>query len=270
MGRFDLRRLLLAVSCLSVVTVTSPAMNTPALALPLNGFTGFSTDTFSIVNFAVVPPNDPFAGILSSTYNPGPIGVPPVPAGPAFNFNPNNYTYLYQVSNTGAAATITGFDFKPGVTGTTIGTFANPALRLDFLNNGSVVNATGNNLQGAGSFGLAATPNPNIVGAGTNQLSLLPGNRLGWVFSGLTPGNTSPVFGFQSPFSPSTPGGLGGGVISGSLPNGVPLTNSIFGIPGAEKSVSGAPEPGTVLLIGSGLVGLVGLRRKQRSHKTSN
>lgn len=257
------KRRRLGIACMAFILSISVGMVHLAHAAPLNGFTGFSPDSFSIVNFAVLPPNDPFTGVLSSTYTPGAIGVPPVSPGPAFNFNPNNYTYLYQVANTGSATTITGFDFKPGVTGTTIGTFTNPALRLDFLNNGSVVNATGNNLQGPSSFGLATSPNPHTTGVATNQLSLLPGNRLAWQFSGLTPGNTSPVFGFQSPFAPGTPGGLGGGVIQGSLPNGASITNSIFGLPGAERTVSGAPEPSTMLLLGTGVLGLLAWRRKQ-------
>ncbi len=131
---------------------------------PLQFFTGNAAapGVGAVVNFAVLPPGSAFNGLLSNYYTPS-SGSPV--------FNDTRYTYLYQVANT-STSTLNNFTlpktgpFPGGVClgvprecghgAFSTGSFTSGNVRLDFLNNGALVNAQGNNLQGAGSFGIAA------------------------------------------------------------------------------------------------------------------
>jgi hypothetical protein len=126
---------------------------------------GFAT-TFSgiggggqgnIVDFAVLRPNSAFDNILSSSYAPF-QGSP--------SFDSSKWTYLYQVANAAPSVnpqTLQSFAFSPpqqsGIQNfaTSIGTFSAGNFRLDFTNEGTIVNAQGNNLQSVNDFGLAAS-----------------------------------------------------------------------------------------------------------------
>lgn len=259
---------------LSIGTVsTSHAVPIPPLGDPLRlvgdplqYFTGHSVGALgpsTVVNFAVLPPGSVFNGVLSNNYAPS-IGSP--------GFNDTRYTYLYQVGNTSPSPlTLTTFTIpdlhpfpgsvclgQPPVCGhgpISQGSFSAGNFRLDMLNGGAVVNAQGNNLQGASSFGLAGRPvsGNDLVHVATSPLGT---HDLSWKFQsqsgGIPPGSTSPLFGFQTNDTPI----IGSGVITGVFANGLPFRTPVFGI-------AVAPEPGTILLLGSGLIGLVGWRRKQ-------
>lgn len=234
----------------------------PSQAVVLGDFTGFSNTQFPTVNFAVLSPNTVgFSGVLESVFNRGgSVPDPTSPSGRSPGFDSGQYTYLYQLANK-TSATISSFTIP--TTATTWGTYAGGNFRLDFLNNGTVVNAQGNNLQGAGSLGIAGrTVSGNDLVAVAASGVKSP-NGIEWRFQsgggGIAPGSTSPLFGYQSPNGPVS----GGGVITGFFPSGASL-----GSLGSVQGISVAPEPGTVLLLGSGLVGLVSLRRKKQIQKT--
>ena len=233
---------------------------------PLQFFTGSSAGALgpgTVVNFAVLPPGSAFNGLLSNNYTASP-GSP--------GFNDTRYTYLYQVANTSTSSVALnnftlpqtgpfpgslclGVPVNCGHGAFSTGSFNAGNLRLDFLNNGALVNAQGNNLQGAGSFGIAGT---TVSGNSLISVAASPfGARdVSWQFQsqagGIAPGSTSPLLGYQTNDGPV----IGSGTISGTLANGTFFSTTVSGI-------AVAPEPGTILLLGSGLVGLIGWRRKR-------
>lgn len=256
MRRWTKLRAGLAVCALTATSLVGVA---PSQAVVLGDFTGFSNTQFPTVNFAVLSPNTAgFSGLLEGAFNRGgSVPDPTSPSGRSPSFDSGQYTYLYQIANK-TSATINSFTIP--TTATTWGTYAGGNFRLDFLNNGAVVNAQGNNLQGAGSLGIAGrtVSGNDLIGVAASGVK--SPNGIEWRFQsagvglgGIAPGSTSPLFGYQSPNGPVT----GGGVLTGLFPNGASL-----GSLGSVQGISVAPEPGTVLLLGSGLVGLVRLRRK--------
>lgn len=177
----------------------------------------------NIIDFAVLRPNSAFDNVLGSSYKPA-AGSPA--------FDSSKWTYLYQVANAapiigGTPSTIQSFGFNPiqqsGVPNlaTSVGTFDGNKLRFDFTNQGTIVNAQGNNLQSVNAFGINSSPIANSNGINVSTTSSprnVPGsNGLIWNFStgnfatgqnhilnGIQNGQTSPVFGFQSDASPRT------------------------------------------------------------------
>lgn len=230
---------------------------------PLQFFTGSAAALGSgtVVNFAVLPPGSVFNGLLSNNYTAS-SGSP--------GFNDTRYTYLYQVANT-STSTLANFTLPKtgpfpgslclgvplncGHGAFSTGSFNAGNFRLDFLNNGALVNAQGNNFQGAGSFGIAGqTVSGNSL---INVVASPFGARdVSWQFQsqagGIAPGSTSPLLGYQTNDGPV----IGSGIITGTLANGTFFSTTVSGI-------AVAPEPGTILLLGSGLVGLIGWRRKR-------
>lgn len=234
-------------------------------AVPIPEFTGHSVGQFYTVNFAVLPPSDPFLGLLSPLF---------VPAESAPKLDAGEFTYLYQIANPNYHASLNSFTLSDDARATTIGSFANSSLRVDFLDQGSVVNVpdirssacsfpncagdgAGGNLDGAKHFGIAVSANaaPGTTVSASAQ-SLAPGNQIAWAFTstGSFVG-TTPVFGYQSLNGPA----LGTGVLGGVAP-GPRIREWVSGI-----ATSTAPEPSTALLIGSGLFGLFAWRRQQVS-----
>lgn len=280
MGRWkaflrSMPRFLIALAILGSTTTVSTAHAVPIPPLgdplrlvgdPLQFFTGHSEGTLgsgTVVNFAVLPPGSVFNGLLSNNYTAS-SGSP--------GFNDTRYTYLYQVANTSTSSlAINNFTlpktgpFPGGVClgvprecghgAFSTGSFTAGNLRLDFLNNGTLVNAQGNNLQGAGSFGIAGT---TVSGNSLINVAASPfGARdVSWQFQsqagGIAPGATSPLLGYQTNDGPV----IGSGIISGRFADGTFFSTGVSGI-------AVAPEPGTILLLGSGLVGLIGWRRKR-------
>ena len=234
---------------------------------PLQFFTGHSAGapgSNTVINFAVLPPGSAFNGLLSNNYAPS-------QGSPAFN--DTRYTYLYQVANTSTSSLgLTSFTLKDagpfpggicfgqprecGHGAFSTGTFSAGNFRLDLLNGGSLVNAQGNNLQGASTFGIAGR---TVSGNSLVNVTASPfGTRdVSWQFQslagGIASGSTSPLLGYQTNDLPV----LGTGLISGSFANGASFDTRVSGI-------AVAPEPGTILIFGSGLVGLLGLRRKRQ------
>lgn len=264
---------LIALAILGSITTVSTAHAVPIPPLgdplrlvgdPLQFFTGHSAGALgpgTVVNFAVLPPGSAFNGLLSNNYTAS-SGSP--------GFNDTRYTYLYQVANTSTSSvSLNNFTlpktgpFPGGVClgvprecghgAFSTGSFNSGNFRLDFLNNGTLVNAQGNNLQGAGTFGIAGR---TVSGNSLISVAASPfGARdVSWQFQsqagGIAPGSTSPLLGYQTNDGPV----IGSGIISGTLANGTFFSTTVSGI-------AVAPEPGTILLLGSGLVGLVAWRR---------
>lgn len=264
---FDKRCGVLAVGLVIGILMMAGAPS-KTQAVPLPGFTGNFSGGFFVVNYAVLSPFDSFAGVLAGAY---------VPAQGNSGFDATKYTYLYQVASTGSSpynhiytSLQSEFSNSRPVSTTTIGAFVSGNLRLDFLNGGTIVNATGNNLQGASGLGIAArtVSGPEQIGVLTNPR--FSGNQTHpyWTFQGiLGSGLTGPLVGYQSTlgptfttgfldgfaeFSPGGPGFLAGGFAT--LPNAISTS---------------APEPNAALLIGSGVVGLLAWRRKRRLAKSA-
>lgn len=147
MKRFLWKRVragLVCVTLMGAALVTNPSM---ARAVAIPAFTGYGGGDTIIINYAVLSPFDSFAGVLAAAY---------VPAPGNSGFDASKYTYLYQVTNP-LSSPLAPFgarleSLEPTarhtvpVSTTTIGAFASGNLRLDFLNGGTIVNATGNNL----------------------------------------------------------------------------------------------------------------------------
>lgn len=262
MIRFVWKKLSFPIACMAVFGLASSFAQTTAHAVPLYGFTGSdvpfsaSSTISATVNYAVLPPFDPFGSVLSAAY---------VPAQGNPGFDSSKYTYLYQVANP-ASSHVTWTSFQPQfsaftpVATTSTGSFASGSFRLDFLNGGSIVNASGNNLQGAHSFGIGAR-----TVSGPERMEILS-NPFGgqshpystFLNQGLTPGFTSPLFGFQSNNGPTFTTGLLQGDVFG--PGGAYVAPvSLF----AAVPTAAAPEPGTLFLIGSGALGLFAWRWKK-------
>lgn len=262
MNRFEWKKLSVSIACMAVCGLISPFAHTMAHAVPLYGFTGndvplsASSTISATVNYAVLPPFDPFGSVLANAY---------VPAQGNPGFDSSKYTYLYQVANP-ASSHVTWTSFQPQfsaftpVSTTSTGSFASGSFRLDFLNGGSVVNASGNNLQGAQSFGIGAR-----TVSGPERMEILS-NPFGgqshpystFLNQGLTPGFTSPLFGFQSNNGPTFATGLLQGDVFGARSAFAAPVSMFVSVPSA-----GAPEPATLLLIGSGALGLFAWRWKK-------
>ena len=133
-------------------------------------------------------------------------------------------------------------------------------IKIDGASFDFLTDPTSSLVNGMDSFQISVTPLPPQPGA-----PFLPGNtvvgRADWVggggggslsFGGLTPwllpGDVSHVFGTFSPLPPIT-------VIANVLDTSSELSAKVY---------SPAPEPGTLLLLGSGLAGLAGYARLKR------
>ncbi|MBX3342161.1 MAG: hypothetical protein KF711_11260 [Nitrospira sp.] len=253
----------LAILCLLLGTPMIPGVPSKSEAVPLPGFTGnFELAGFGIVNYAVLSPFDSFSGVLAGGY---------VPAQGNSGFDASKYTYLYQVASMSPSPTnhvITSFqsEFKnsQAVSTTTVGAFTSGNLRLDFLNAGSIVNATGNNLQGPESLGIAArvVSGPEQIGVLTNPAFSGSQTHPYWSFQNLLgSGLTGPLVGYQSNLGPTmTIGFLDAFADFGSSTPGV-YTGGFVSVPNAISTT--APEPNAALVIGSGMLGLLALHRRR-------
>lgn len=239
----------------AIVTIPSKTM---AVAIP--GFTGHAESETIVINYAVLSPFDAFASVLAGAY---------VPAPGNSVFDASKYTYLYQVTNP-LSSPLAPFGarwesleptaaFTVPVSTTTIGAFASGNLRLDFLNGGTIVNATGNNLQGVDTLGIAAriVSEPEQVSVSSNP-TLSSGPTHPYWGVGVGVGLTSPLVGYQSSLAPT---------FATALVNGVELsvgafTSAFVEVPNAIPT--SAPEPTSLLPLSSGAAGLMFLRRKIR------
>lgn len=306
MHRCDWRRSISAAVCIVLLVFTSiictpSTSSADVLQLGLDpSVAGFAT-TFggiggngNIIDFAALRPNSAFDNTLAANYHPS-AGSPP--------FDPSKWTYLYQVANAGFAPggvshTLQSFGFNPvqqsGIRNeaTSVGTFGGGNLRFDFTTQGTIVNAQGNNLQGVNNFGIAERLLPsntlptNIINVSSSSL---PHGSTGliWNFAtnnftpgaqniqnGIQQGATSPIFGYQSDQFPASSTNLGpvlNGVIQGfgTIQTVTPLSG-VFNVPfGQSLTSSAAPEPSTLLLIGTGALGFVGLCRKRKIQTTT-
>jgi hypothetical protein len=243
-------------------------MCSPSYAVPMPGYTGHSENLNSVVNFAVLPPGDPFLNVLTPLFqSSGSSGA---------NLNPHQFTYLYQVTNYGSASPfsdITDLSFQSRGRVTAMGSFDAQGLRADFLDQGKMVDATGRlstvnflisgckfpscagdgpggDLDRAKGFGLAINQDPSPkVKMSTDGQALTNSNVLRWQFSGFAGGMTSPVFGYQSSDGPGLT------FANESVRGGV---GEILILPTAS-----APEPGTVFLMAFGVAGLTWWRWRQ-------
>ena len=238
-------------------------------AVPMPGYTGHSENLNSVVNFAVLPPGDPFLNVLTPLFQSS--------GNSAANLNPHEFTYLYQITNYGSASPfsdITDLSFQSRGRVTAIGSFDSQGLRADFLDQGKTIDATGRlstvnflvsgckfpscagdgpggDLDRAKGFGIAINQDPSQkVKMSTDGQALTNSNVLKWQFSGFSGGMTSPVFGYQSSDGPGLT------FANESVRGGV---GEILILPTAS-----AQEPATLLLMGSGIVGLAWWRRRVR------
>jgi len=244
------------------VMLMGPVVGTPsrALAVAIPGFTGYTGDQYGIINYAVLSPFDSFAGVLAGAYVPRPGDAA---------FDASKYTYLYQVASlptlTGTGVQVRWNGLEPEsraslpISATTVGWFASGNLRLDFLNGGAIVNAAGNNLQGVGSLGIAARTVSGLELITVIAPTCCGRGMVNWGFGGLSPGFTSPLVGYQSNFAPS----FGNAALNGIFapPGFDGFIEKTSGGPIPNAYATSAPEPGTVLLIGSGLLGVLAWRR---------
>lgn len=267
MSRLCWGRVRLSVACLvmlgSFVVATTPSKT---FAVPLPGFTGYIEGTGFypyVVNYAVLSPYDSFAGVLAAAY---------VPALGNTGFDASKYTYLYQIANPGTqplssfSATYAAFEPVAAqsnpVSSTTVGAFASGNFRLDFVNGGAVVNANGNNLQGADTLGIAARTVSGPNGVGSNPPFSGGPTHPYWAFS-TSPGFTTPLLGYQSTLGPTSATSLLSGFAFDAENNFGGFLSAFPSVPNAVSA--NAPEPSTLLLIGSGLVGLVVWRRTKQT-----
>jgi hypothetical protein len=220
---------------------------TPAASVPIGDATGHSNGFISTVNFAVLPPGDPFLNVLSPIFRPA--------DGVTVGLRQENYTYLYQITNRNSLhppppvfpppAFLAEFSVRAGGPVTTTGTFVQSGSHGEFLDYGRVldvmhqspctfprcgIDGPGGSLDGAAGFGIAIRPSAVHAPFVTNSSST------SWQFfepgaashtSRLYRGTTSPIVGYQSPHAPL----LGLGNNSFAL-DGAPLEN-ISGIRGA-------------------------------------
>lgn len=246
--------------------LTFGLMGSVSYAVPMPGYTGHSENLNSVVNFAVLPPGDPFLNALTPLFQSS--------GNSAANLNPHQFTYLYQITNYGSASPfsdITDVSFQSSGRVTAIGSFDSQGLRADFLDQGKIVDATGRlstvnflisgckfpscagdgpggDLDRANGFGLAVNQDPSPkVKMSTDGQALTNSSVLRWQFSGFSGGTTSPVFGYQSYDGPALT------FANESVRGGV---GELLILPSASAS-----EPASVLLMAFGLVGLVAWRR---------
>lgn len=256
-GHFALR-----VGFTSLLVWQGIVIPTTSNAIPLHDFTGHSENLSSVVNFAVLPPGDSFTHVLTPYFQ--------GPNGSSASLNPHHFTYLYQVTNPSGPPSpfsqLIDFGIRsPGGMGagqvTTVGTFNPPGLRVDFLDQAQVVDASG--LRGINRFGLSGCNFSQCLGDGAGgdldgakgfglavrQASSSPvdvrasGMGLSWEFTGLNRGLTSPLFGYQSPDGP-----------------GFAFAEELFVLGVGETMVvpgATAPEPLSLLVMVSGLLPLV-------------
>lgn len=257
MSEFCGNRGRLVVACLVMLGSFYATSPSKVHAVPLPGFTGYTGDKYVTINYAVLSPFDAFAGVLAAAY---------VPAMGNSAFDASKYTYLYQVASPVSTGLQVSWDSLEAnsrqshpVSATTVGAFASGNFRLDFLNGGTIVNTTGNNLQGPGSFGIAAR-----TVSGAEQIQVVPNFCCGrglpnWGFGKLSPGFTSPLVGYQSNFAPA----FDIGAVNGFSFAPITERNFFYELPNAYAT--SAPEPSTVLLIGSGLLGMIAWRRTKQT-----
>ena len=242
----------------------------PSNAIPLNDFTGHSENLSSVVNFAVLPPGDPFTQVLKPFFQGG--------NGSTSSLNPQQFTYLYQITNHLGPSPFSQLnDFALFRTGqaTTVGTFNPPGFRVDFLDQGKVVDATGirsidpfaqsgsrflrrvgdgpgGDLDGAKGFGLAIRQDSSQprVRVSTNGLGLSTATPLRWEFSGFASGLTSPLFGYQSREGPG---------LTFAAERFVLGVGETMIVPAATA----AAEAASFLVIATGLVGMLWWRKER-------
>lgn len=63
---------------------------TTSSAIPIADFTGHSENLSSVVNYAVLPPGDPFTNVLTPFFQGS--------SGSTSSLNPQQFTYLYQIT----------------------------------------------------------------------------------------------------------------------------------------------------------------------------
>lgn len=274
------KRMMLRAGIVVCAVVATPIFGVvPSQAVPISEFTGHSSGLISTVNFAVLPPGDPLITVLAPMFRPA--------EGTTAGLRQDNFTYLYQVTNTFSPtsgprpagvvspARINLFS-APGAAVRASGVMIQAGFHVDFLDQGKVLNGSGirsecsfprcggdgpgGALDGAKGFGIALQPNTAGTPTATNFLGVSGSPRPTiWAFlesggrSALTSGISSPVIGYQSPNGPILSGG-------GLTVFAIDYSDS-FVIPGSNSS---APEPATLLLVGSGFVGMAAWRRKQR------
>jgi hypothetical protein len=111
---------------------------------------------------------------------------------------------------------------------------------------------------GTGILGTLGDPNPLIVENSSLHPSLLAGTQY-WITVSLAAATSSVAWNWNNTSDPADEAlSLDGGTTWGSYG----LTPGAFEVDGTPATV---PEPGTIFLLGSGLAGLAGFRKKFRA-----
>lgn len=260
--------------CLISALILVGSLAKGADAVPMAGFTGH-TDisgggvTDGTINFAVLTPGDPLFGLLSGAF---------VPGTDSGTLVAGQFIYLYQLVNDGDLApnavltshsnslgrpgnaspgspsswgAFGGLAFFDG--GVAIGPGLGPLPTCSDVAGGCAGDGAGGDLDGAALFGIAPAATTGLSGPVTIAGGPGPGlgsivaSYLGIPGGGLTVGSLGTMIGFTSPYAPEVwSGGIldGGTVASGATP-------------------APAPEPATLLLLGSGLMGMGWFGRKK-------
>jgi hypothetical protein len=263
---------------MAVIGSLSSLFPEPCSAVPLADFTGYSEGLVRggdvVVNFAVLSPGDSFLPLLSESFKPG-TG--------ATGLDASQYTYLYQIANN-SGPRVFDFSLPDSVKATTAGSFDNGNFRLNFLDQGQAVNTGGTSSQSscslAGALCVGDGPGKNLDGAknlsiaGTTvsdaqrvtvSTTFSSQLALGWTFTSaqpsqaLAPGLVSPLFGYQSASGPL----IGNGGFDIEFHDTGTRPDAILGIPIAGGTA--APEPMSLLLVGSGFVGVVAWKMRSKT-----
>ncbi|HMK30662.1 MAG TPA: PEP-CTERM sorting domain-containing protein [Terriglobales bacterium] len=181
---------------------------------------------------------------------------------------------------------------------------SNPGTTIDFAAGGGGINITGTNLAGSGLlqigasstvltyvFSIVGTPHLNPIGSGNFSMPFVPGNQLNttftigsstltgwWAFSVIKDNTSIPQFDGPGIFHVTAESGtafsafsVGGDYLADFTLSGVnPTLDAILDTGGETSGALSSgeiqiPEPATMVLLGSGLLGLAtGFRRKMK------